>query len=271
MAKYRGKYDEGWDIVRERWFKKQIATGVIPADTVLSPRNPGVQPWDKLSENEQRLAARLQEAFAAFLDHTDDQIGRLVEGLRKIGQLDNTVLVIHADNGASQEGGPYGVMHEMKFFNGIFETPDQAIKSIDDIGGPNSHNNYPWGWAQVGNTPYRWYKQNTHEGGVHVPMVFHWPNGVPKDQRGTKRDQFVFVADIVPTMYDPRTLHSREVLDLVKQNLGDKVLQSIISRTVKFPDSTVVGAPITVFAPDHPAADSYRELARELIHNGKIA
>ncbi len=202
MAKYRGKYDEGWDIVRERWFKKQSATGVIPADTVLSPRNPGVQPWDKLSENEQRLAARLQEAFAAFLDHTDHQIGRLVEGLRKLGQLDNTVLVIHADNGASQEGGPYGVMHEMKFFNGIFETPDQAIKDIDDIGGPNSHNNYPWGWAQVGNTPYRWYKQNTHEGGVHVPMVFHWPNGVPKDQRGTKRDQFVFVADIVPTMYD---------------------------------------------------------------------
>ena len=202
MAKYRGKFDEGWDIVRERWFKKQIATGVIPADTVLAPRNPGVQPWDELSDNERRLAARMQEAFAAFLDHTDDQIGRLVEGLRNLGQLDNTILVVHADNGASQEGGPYGVMHEMKFFNGIFETPDEAIKNIDSIGGPNSHCNYPWGWAQVGNTPYRWYKQNTHEGGVHVPMVFHWPNGVPAAQKGTKRDQFVFVADIVPTVYD---------------------------------------------------------------------
>jgi arylsulfatase len=202
MAKYRGKFDEGWDIVRERWFNKQIATGVIPADTQLAPRNPGVKPWDELTDNEKRLAARMQEAFAAFLDHTDDQIGRLVEGLRNLGQLDNTILVVHADNGASQEGGPFGVMHEMKFFNGIIEMPDEAIKNIDDIGGPNSHCNYPWGWAQCGNTPYRWYKQNTHEGGVHVPMIFHWPKGVPADQVGTKRDQFVFVADIVPTVYD---------------------------------------------------------------------
>ena len=202
MAKYKGKYDEGWDVIRERWFKKQIATGVIPADTVLAPHNPGVKPWDKLTDNEKALACRMQEAFAAFLDHTDKQIGRLVEGLRRLGQLDNTVLVLHADNGASQEGGPFGVMHEMKFFNGIIEMPDEAIKHIDDIGGPNSHCNYPWGWAQCGNTPYRWYKQNTHEGGVHVPMVFHWPNGVPTAQRGTKRDQFVHVSDIVATVYD---------------------------------------------------------------------
>ena len=202
MAKYKGKYDEGWDVIRERWFKKQIATGVIPADTVLAPHNPGVKPWDKLTDNEKALACRMQEAFAAFLDHTDKQIGRLVEGLRRLGQLDNTVLVLHADNGASQEGGPFGVMHEMKFFNGIIEMPDEAIKHIDDIGGPNSHCNYPWGWAQCGNTPYRWYKQNTHEGGVHVPMVFHWPNGVPAAQRGTKRDQFVHVSDIVATVYD---------------------------------------------------------------------
>jgi len=202
MAKYKGRYDEGWDVIRERWFKKQIATGVIPADTVLAPHNPGVKPWDKLTDNEKALACRMQEAFAAFLDHTDKQIGRLVEGLRRLGQLDNTVLVLHADNGASQEGGPFGVMHEMKFFNGIIEMPDEAIKNIDDIGGPNSHCNYPWGWAQCGNTPYRWYKQNTHEGGVHVPMVFHWPDGVPTEQRGTKRDQFVHVSDIVATVYD---------------------------------------------------------------------
>lgn len=202
MAKYRGRYDEGWDVIRERWFRKQIATGVIPADTVLAPHNPGVKPWDKLTDNERALACRMQEAFAAFLDHTDKQIGRLVEGLRRLGQLDNTVLVLHADNGASQEGGPFGVMHEMKFFNGIIEMPDEAIKHIDDIGGPNSHCNYPWGWAQCGNTPYRWYKQNTHEGGVHVPMVFHWPAGVPQGERGTKRDQFVHVSDIVATVYD---------------------------------------------------------------------
>jgi arylsulfatase A-like enzyme len=202
MAKYRGKFDEGWDVARQRWFERQLASGVVPEGTRLAPRNPGVDAWDDLPENQKRLACRLQEAFAAFLDHTDDQIGRLVDGLRDIGQLDNTVLIVLADNGASQEGGPYGVMHEMKFFNGIFETPDEAVARIDDIGGPHSHTNYPWGWAQCGNTPFKWYKQNTHEGGVHVPMIVHAPGLVPADQAGTKRSQFVNVSDIVPTIYE---------------------------------------------------------------------
>ena len=202
LDKYRGRYDEGWDVVRERWFQRQLELGVIPEDTQLAPRNPGVDAWNDLPENQQRLACRLQEAFAAFLDHTDAQIGRLVDGLRDLGQLDNTVLVVLADNGASQEGGPFGVMHEMKFFNGIFETPDQAIHKIDDIGGPHSHTNYPWGWAQCGNSPFKWYKQNTHEGGVHVPMIVHAPGTIAAEQAGTKRRQFVNVADIVPTIYD---------------------------------------------------------------------
>ena len=202
LAKYRGAFDDGWDVARERCFQRQLELGVIPPNSQLAPRNPGVEPWDSLPENQQRLAARLQEAFAAFLDHTDDQIGRLVDGLTQLGVLDDTIVVVMADNGASQEGGPYGVMHEMKFFNGILETPDEAVERIDDIGGPHSHTNYPWGWAQTGNTPFKWYKQNTHEGGVHVPMVWHWPAGIDAEQRGTKRDQFVNVADIVPAIYD---------------------------------------------------------------------
>lgn len=202
LEKYRGRYDEGWDVVRERWHRRQIELGVIPEGTELAPRNPGVEAWDGLPENQQRLAARLQEAFAAFLDHTDDQIGRLVDGLGDMGELDNTLLIVLSDNGASQEGGPFGVMHEMKFFNGILESPDEAVTRIDDIGGPHSHTNYPWGWAQCGNAPFKWYKQNTHEGGVHVPMVIHWPDGLSTDQTGTKRDQFVFVADIAPTIYE---------------------------------------------------------------------
>ena len=104
-----------------------------------------------------------------------------------MGQLDNTVVVVLADNGASQEGGPFGVMHEMKFFNGILETPDEAITKIDDIGGPHSHTNYPWGWAQCGNAPFKWYKQNTHEGGVHVPMIVHAPR--PSSTAGSSRYQ----------------------------------------------------------------------------------
>ncbi len=202
LAKYRGRFDEGWDVVRERWHARQLELGVIPEGTQLAPRNPGVDPWDDLPENQQRLACRLQEAFAAFLDHTDVQIGRFVGGLRRLGQLDNTILVLCTDNGASQEGGPFGVMHEMKFFNGIFETPDEAVARIDDIGGPHSHTNYPWGWAQAGNTPFKWYKQNTHEGGVHVPMIVHWPGGLPDEARGTRRDQFAYASDVVPTIYD---------------------------------------------------------------------
>ncbi len=202
LDKYRGRFDEGWDVVRQRWYERQLAQGVIPEGTQLAPRNPGVKPWAELPDSHRRFACRLQEAFAAFLDHTDDQIGRLVDGLRQMGQLDNTILIVLADNGASQEGGPFGIMHEMKYFNGIVDDPDDVMDRLDDIGGPNSHTNYPWGWAQCGNSPFKWYKQNTHEGGVHVPLVMHWPAGIAGDQRGTRRDQFVNVSDVAPTVYD---------------------------------------------------------------------
>ncbi|MDE0496416.1 MAG: arylsulfatase [Acidimicrobiaceae bacterium] len=202
LDKYRGRFDEGWDVVRQRWYERQLAQGVIPEGTQLAPRNPGVKPWAELPDSHRRFACRLQEAFAAFLDHTDDQIGRLVDGLRQMGQLDNTILIVLADNGASQEGGPFGIMHEMKYFNGIVDDPDDVMDRLDDIGGPNSHTNYPWGWAQCGNSPFKWYKQNTHEGGVHVPLVMHWPAGIAADQRGTRRDQFVNVSDVAPTVYE---------------------------------------------------------------------
>ena len=216
LQKYRGKYDEGWDVIRQRWFERQLELGVIPSHTQLAPRNWGVNAWSDLPENQQRLACRLQEAFAAFLDHTDDQIGRFIEGLRDLGELDNTVFVLLADNGASQEGGPFGVMHEMKFFNGILETPDEAIARIDDIGGPHSHTNYPWGWAQCGNSPFRWYKQNTHEGGVHVPLIVSWPQRLA-DQAGTQRDQFVSVSDVTPTILDLLGIEPPEVYRGVEQ------------------------------------------------------
>ncbi len=201
LDKYRGRYDEGWDLVRQRWYERQLELGVIPEGTQLAPLNPGVEPWDSLPENQQKVAARLQEAFAGFLDHTDDQIGRLVAGLEHLGEMDNTIFVVLADNGASQEGGPFGVMHEMKFFNGVFDDGDAMIDQLDDIGGPHSHTNYPWGWAQCGNSPFKWYKQNTHEGGVHVPMIMHAPGRVSAEQTGL-RDQFVNVSDIVPTIYE---------------------------------------------------------------------
>lgn len=200
LARHRGRFDEGWDVVRERWFQRQLETGVVPEGTRLAPRNPGVEAWDELPENHRRLAARLQEAFAAFLEHTDAQIGRYLDALERLGRLDNTLVVLLSDNGASQEGGPFGVMHEMKFFNFLVESPDEAVERIDDIGGPHSHANYPWGWAQAGNAPFRWYKQNTHEGGVHVPLVLHWPARI--DDPGALRDQFHHVDDVAPTIYE---------------------------------------------------------------------
>ena len=217
LAKYRGRYDEGWDVTRQRWYERQLELGVTSSDTQLAPRNPGVEAWEDLPNNHQKFACRLQEAFAAFLDHTDDQVGRFIDGLRKMGQLENTILVFLADNGASQEGGPFGVMHEMKFFNGVFDSPDDLIDRIDEIGGPHSHTNYPWGWAQCGNTPFKWYKQNTHEGGVHVPMILHWPVGVGPEQNGTLRRQFVNVSDVAPTIYELLGLTAPETYNGLEQ------------------------------------------------------
>ena len=200
LARHRGRYDEGWDVARAKWFARQKESGIVPAFTELAPRNDGVEAWDELPENQKRLAARLQEAYAAFLEHTDAQIGRLVDDLKTIGELDNTLILLMSDNGASQEGGPFGVLHEMKYFNMVMESPDEAVVHLDDIGGPSSHSNYPWGWAQAGNTPFKWYKQNTHEGGVHVPLVVHWPNGIAA--RGEVRDQFHYVTDVAPTVLE---------------------------------------------------------------------
>ena len=154
INKYRGRFDTGWDVIREQWYKRQMDMGIIPEGTELAPRNPGVKPWNELTENEKKFALRLQEAYAGFLDHTDHHIGRLISFLEAMGDLDNTIIFLLSDNGASQEGGPTGLMDEMKYFSGIIEEDVDAIQPrLDEIGGPHSHSNYPWGWAQAGNTP----------------------------------------------------------------------------------------------------------------------
>jgi arylsulfatase A-like enzyme len=215
LDKWRGKFDAGWDVVREEWFERQKALGVIPAETQLAPRNPGVRPWADLSVNEQKFACRLQEAFAAMLEHTDEQIGRMVDFLKSVGQWDNTVFIVMSDNGASQEGGATGVLDEMKWFNGIRESVDEAVERLDDIGGPNSHCNIPWGWAQAGNTPLKWYKQNTHGGGVRDPLIVHWPAGL--SAAGETRGQFCHVIDIAPTILDVLGIDQPQVVAGVPQ------------------------------------------------------
>ena len=201
VEKCRGKFDAGWDEVRQEWFERQIQLGVVPPGTTLAPRNPGVPAWESLTPNQKTFAARLQEAFAGFLEHTDAQIGRLVEFLESTGELDNTVFMVMSDNGASQEGGVYGVMDEFSFFNLVREDIDDIVANrLDDIGGPRAHNNYPWGWAQVGNTPLKWYKQNTYGGGVRDPLIIHYPAAI--QDPGQKRDQFCHITDVVPTVLD---------------------------------------------------------------------
>jgi arylsulfatase len=200
VEKYRGRFDAGWDRIREQWFERQKELGIVPEGTELAPRNPGVEPWEELSEKQKRFALRLQEAFAGFLDHTDAQIGRLLSFLEELGEMDDTLIILLSDNGASQEGGPGGVMDEFKYFNAIPEDVDHVVERLDDIGGPHSHTNYPWGWAQAGNTPLKWYKTTTFSGGVRDPLVVAWQRRI-KDPGGV-RHQFHHVTDIVPTVLE---------------------------------------------------------------------
>src|SRR5690606_6493312 len=201
LERWRGRFDDGYDAARERWFARQLELGVVPEGTTLAPRNPGVPAWDELTENQQRFAARLQEAFAAQLEHTDAQIGRLTAFLAERGLLEDTLLLVLSDNGASREGGPYGVMDEFSFFNGMWEDVDELVATrLDDVGGPHVHSNYPWGWAQAGNTPLPWTRQNTYGGGVRTPLVVHWPKGIAA--RGELRRPFTHIVDLTPTILD---------------------------------------------------------------------
>lgn len=203
LERWRGRFDEGYEVWRERWFARQVELGVVPDGTQLAPRNPGVPAWDDLTDSQQRFSCRLQEAYAAMLEHTDHQIGRLVEFLRSVDLLDDTLLMVLSDNGASQEGGPFGVMDEFSFFNGLPEDVDEIVANrLDDIGGPNSHTNYPWGWAQAGNSPLRWYKQNTYGGGVRDPLVVHWPARIGPEAAGGFRRQFCHAIDLAATVLD---------------------------------------------------------------------
>ena len=215
LLKYRGRFDHGWDAVRDEWAARQRSLGVVPPGTELAARNPGVRAWTELSPNERLLAARLQEAFAGMLDHTDQQIGRLVDFLRSIDRLDDTLVIVMSDNGASQEGGATGVLDEMRWFNGMPEDVDAAVARLDDVGGPHSHSNIPWGWAQAGNTPLKWYKQNTHGGGVRDPLVVHWPARLGRP--GAFRRQFCHAIDLLPTLLELLQIEAPEVVAGVPQ------------------------------------------------------
>lgn len=197
---YSGMYDEGWDEIRRQRFLRQKELGLVPQEAELTARNADVRAWDELSVQEQTMYARFQEVYAGFLTHTDEQIGRLLAFLERIGELDNTLLVLLSDNGGSQEGGERGRVNQSTYFCKIDQPLSQQLASLHGLGGRNTSPNYPTGWAQVSNTPFQQYKQNTHMGGVQVPFIVHWPARLQSG--GEIRRQFHHAVDVTPTVLD---------------------------------------------------------------------
>jgi len=197
---YDAVFAEGWDVERERRLARQKAMGIVPSDTRLPPRNDSVRPWADHTEQERQLFTRLQAAFAAMLDHADRHLARLVSFLEEAGLRENTLILVLSDNRASQEGGPLGMVNAMGPYNGKPEPIAEKIARIDDIGGPGTHSNFPWGWAMASNTPLKRYKQNTHGGGIRDPLVVAWPAGVKAG--GELRHQFRHACDVTPTVLE---------------------------------------------------------------------
>jgi arylsulfatase A-like enzyme len=227
IDKYRGKFDMGYERYRELVFERQKELGIFPPSADLSPLNPSagetsvdgkpwpaldvVRPWDELPDDEKHLFCRMAEVYAGFLSHTDHEIGRLLDFLEESGYLENTIVVLVSDNGASGEGGPNGSVNENLFFNGMPDDIQKNIENIDLLGSPATYNHYPVGWAWAFNAPFKMWKRYNFEGGVADPLVISWPSGITK--AGELRHQFLHATDIAPTMYD---LLGVEVPDVVK-------------------------------------------------------
>ncbi len=217
--RYRGRFDEGYQAIRVGILANQKRMGLLPQDLELSPINPHgepditgpdgrawpaldfVRPWDSLTDDERRLFVRMAEVYAGFVSYTDEQIGGLLDYLAESGQLDNTIIVVVSDNGASGEGGPNGSFNENKFFNSVPDTIEANLPRIDDLGGPSAYNHYNTGWAWAFDTPFPYWKRFAgYEGGVADPLIVSWPAGIAA--RGEVRDQYVHAVDIVPTLYE---------------------------------------------------------------------
>jgi arylsulfatase A-like enzyme len=214
--KYKGKFDIGYEAYREQVFEKQKKLGIIPAAAELSPINPytdlkgpegqdwpaldTVRPWASLTDDEKKLFSRMAEVYAGFVSHADHQLGRMLDYLEESGQLDNTLIILVSDNGASGEGGPNGSVNENKFMNGIPDTIEANMKYLDVLGSPLTYNHYPTGWAWAFNTPFKmWKRYSNYQGGTADPLIVSWPAQIKKPGI---RTQYQHAIDIVPTIYD---------------------------------------------------------------------
>ncbi|MGE5362275.1 MAG: arylsulfatase [Bacteroidales bacterium] len=213
IAKYKGKFDQGWDAMREQVLARQIALGVVPQGTKLAPKPDVIKDWNALSADEKRLFAHQMEIFAAFGEYADTEIGRLVDAIKDLGQLDNTlVLYIVGDNGTSAEGGMNGMFNENTYFNGVQETVADILKRYDELGGPMSYNHMAAGWAVAGDTPFMWTKQvASNFGGTRNGMVAYWPKRITA--KGEVRSQFHHVIDIAPTVLEAANLPEPKIVN----------------------------------------------------------
>ncbi len=216
--RYKSKFDMGYEAYRDLVLERQKQQGILPSQTELSPINPYAEstshdgkpwsegdrarPWDTLSADERRLFARMAEVYAGFLSHADHELGRLLDYLEDSGQLDNTIIMLLSDNGASGEGGPNGSVNENKFFNAVPDTIEENLKQLDELGSPRTYNHYPIGWAWAFNTPFKmWKRYANYEGGTADPLIVAWPNGMTANG-GAIRRQYTHAIDIAPTLYD---------------------------------------------------------------------
>ncbi|SNT07361.1 arylsulfatase [Sphingopyxis indica] len=225
--KYKGKFDEGYDAYRKWVVPRMIEKGLLPADTRIEDfnflpdeiANKGdfVRPWDELNDQEKKLFARMAEVYAGFSEYTDAQVGRIIDYLEESGQLDNTIIFYCSDNGASGEGSPNGSVNENKFFNNYPDTLEENLKYIDVLGGVETYNHYPTGWAAAFSAPYKMFKRySEYAGGTCCPLVIHWPKGIKA--KGEVRNQYHHSTDIVPTILECIGVEMPETFRGVKQH-----------------------------------------------------
>ncbi len=223
IARWKGKFDQGWDVMREQILARQIELGVVPKGTKLAPKPDAIPDWNSLSADEKRLFARQAEVFAAFVEMTDHEIGRVIDAIEKTGQLDNTLVIfIYGDNGTSAEGGRNGMFSEMTYFNGVEEKVPDMLKFIDKWGGPETYPHMSAGWAVMFDTPFTWTKQIASDhGGTKIGTAVHWPKGIKA--KGEQRNQFHHVIDIAPTILEAAGLPEPKVVNGVTQRPMDGV------------------------------------------------
>jgi arylsulfatase A-like enzyme len=197
---YRGKFDSGWDAYRDQVYQRQLELGILPSGTELSPRPEWIKAWDSLSDEEKRMYARQMEVFAAFLSHTDHHIGRLMAAVEELGDLDNTLVMLVSDNGASGEGGYFGSFNENLFFNAIPDTLEANLEHYDEWGTEATYAHYATGWTMAGNTPFKRWKRNVFNGGIADPFIVSWSKGITA--RGEVRGQYSHAIDLMPTVLE---------------------------------------------------------------------